>query len=239
VCNDPLCKSCAISSGRPPQFWRSRLSTKELDCVICPSGYMRERLKGIAARTTVLHNFVPLPPENISSSGESDFYLFIGVMEPHKGVMEMLDAFSGNGKKLLFIGDGSLGKEVAGRIRVERLEPRIRYLGWAEDKWPYLRDANAVIIPSVWPENCPLVALEAMSVGTPVICSDMGGTKEIAGKLSDKFVIPVGELGTRLAGIEKPAILRGSVIDIFNANFSVEVYMRKYLNIAREGYRST
>jgi len=239
LCKERRCKSCVISSGRPPQFWRSKLNTKELDCVICPSGFMQEQLKGIVNNTTVLPNFVPDPPEKIVNSGKSDFFLFIGVMEPHKGVMELLDAFTHNKETLLIIGNGSLANEITRRIRDENLSPRIQYLGWVRDKWSYVRDANAVLIPSLWPENCPLVALEAMSLGTPVICSDMGGTKEVVGKISEKLVIPVGDLGTRLATIDRPNIPRDTIIRVFQDNFSTKRYLKKYLELASEGCRGS
>ncbi len=235
VCADRRCGSCAISSGRPPQFWRKKLSKEDLDCVICPSAYMKEQLKKAVTNTTVLHNFVPAPPEAITSSGKSDFCLFIGVMEPHKGVMEILDAFAHNEKKLLLIGSGSLARAISQKIENGNLAPRIQYLGWVKDKWPYIRDANAVLIPSLWPENCPLVALEAMSVGTPVICSDMGGTGELVEKISSELIIPAGEIGMRLANINLSGITRKSIIDMFNANFSAEIYVKKYLEIAKGG----
>lgn len=39
--------------------------------------------------------------------------------------------------------------------------------------------SRAVIIPSLIPENSPLVAYEALACGTPVLCSSTGGTAEI------------------------------------------------------------
>jgi glycosyltransferase involved in cell wall biosynthesis len=239
LCKERRCKSCAISSGRPPQFWRSHLNTKELDCVICPSSFMQEQLKGTVNNTTVLPNFVPDPPATIAGSGNSDFYLFIGVMEPHKGVMELLEAFTHNKEKLLIIGNGGLANQISRRIRDENLSPRIQYLGWVKDKWPYIRDANAVLIPSLWPENCPLVALEAMSVGTPVICSDMGGTREFVEKLSNNLVIPADEIGERLANIGRPKLSREFIAGTFQANFSAEIYMKRYLEIVKGGCPAT
>ena len=37
---------------------------------------------------------------------------------------------------------------------------------------------DAVIVPSIWWENSPLVIQEALAHGCPVICSDIGGMKE-------------------------------------------------------------
>ncbi len=153
--------------------------------------------------------------------------------ESHKGVLKLLDAFSKNKEKLLFIGRGNLGPVIAERIKNNNLNLRIQYLDWVEDKWPYLRDAKAVIIPSLWPENCPLVALEAMSVGTPIICSDMGGTKEIVTLISPKLVLKTSNLEHNLRHISVPNVSRNHVVKIYKDNFSETSYLEKYLVLAR------
>jgi len=232
VCETYDCISCALRSGRPPQLWRKKLKTNDLGCVICPSEYMQSQLREIVSHSKVLHNFVPEPPENIKVSGHEDYYLFIGLMEPHKGVLKLLDAFVDNQKKLLFVGKGSLGQIVSDRIKKDNLAPRIQYLNWVEDKWPLLKDAKAVIIPSLWPENCPLVALEAMSVGTPVITSDMGGTKEVASMISPDLVLDTIALDKSLEDIPSPAFSREMVIKTFQDNFSEARYLKRYIDLA-------
>jgi glycosyltransferase involved in cell wall biosynthesis len=43
-----------------------------------------------------------------------------------------------------------------------------------DEKWELLRNATAVVIPSVWYETFSFAALESMGVGTPVLASDLG-----------------------------------------------------------------
>jgi len=38
--------------------------------------------------------------------------------------------------------------------------------------------ARALLLPSVWYENAPLVAFEALAWGTPLLCSDIGALPE-------------------------------------------------------------
>ncbi len=45
--------------------------------------------------------------------------------------------------------------------------------------WEHMREASAVLVPSRWPEPFGLVALEALSLGTPAIVSSEGGLPEI------------------------------------------------------------
>ncbi|MEP7763057.1 glycosyltransferase family 4 protein [Sanguibacter sp. 25GB23B1] len=42
-----------------------------------------------------------------------------------------------------------------------------------------MRDSDIVVVPSQWPDPCPLTALEGMATGLPVIGTDIGGIPEI------------------------------------------------------------
>jgi len=240
TCSDRRCTSCALASGKPPQLWRKKLDTGGIDCMICPSRYMAEKLAGLKIPTAVLPNFSREPPKDIQDVQEEDFFLFMGVLEEHKGIRVMLDAFANSNSRLIILGRGPMSGYVETEIREKKMSPRVRYLGWkAGEKWGYLKKANALIVPSTGPENFPFVALEAMSVGTTVICSDTGGTSEAVSLLSKDFVIPLDRLENSLAVLTKPRISRDEVRKIFTTNFSAESYMKKYLEIVKGGCQST
>ena len=42
-----------------------------------------------------------------------------------------------------------------------------------------MRQADWIVVPSIWWENAPLVILEARAAGRPVICSGIGGMAEL------------------------------------------------------------
>lgn len=238
VCSSKKCVSCSLQGGRPPQLWREKMMLDGLDGIISPSNYLASHLGKLGISIEVLHNFIPNPPATIQSSGDEGFFLFLGVLEPHKGVLHLLNAVTNSKNRLYIGGRGSLEGWILQTIEKKKLSSRIKYLKWVDDKWGYLHDAAAIVIPSIYPENCPMVALEALSVGTPVICSDAGGTKEIVEKISPELVIPTLELEMRLSKMVPPKIPREKIKKVFDDNFSEKVYMEKYMKILKEGCQS-
>jgi glycosyltransferase involved in cell wall biosynthesis len=43
---------------------------------------------------------------------------------------------------------------------------------------------DVVVVPSRWPDPCPLTVLEGMAAGAAVIASDIGGIAEVSGGAS-------------------------------------------------------
>jgi glycosyltransferase involved in cell wall biosynthesis len=61
-----------------------------------------------------------------------------------------------------------------------RLNVRASFVGWksGEDRWPWLRRASLLAVPSVWPEPFGLVGLEAAAFGVPAVAFDVGGIRD-------------------------------------------------------------
>jgi glycosyltransferase involved in cell wall biosynthesis len=56
-----------------------------------------------------------------------------------------------------------------------------------------MRSVDAVIVPSIWWENSPLVIQEALSSLRPIICSDIGGMAEKVRDGIDGFHFRAGD----------------------------------------------
>jgi len=65
------------------------------------------------------------------------------------------------------------------------------------------RDARAIVVPSRWPENCPLVVLEAMASARAVIASRVGGIPELVRDGKEGLLVPQGD-----AALLRQAIVR-------------------------------
>lgn len=105
--------------------------------------------------------------------------LYFGRLIEEKGVNVLLDAARKcPDVSVVIVGDGperTQVEAVAGHL------PNVRFVGpaWGEDLKRHLRDARAVVVPSLWHENFPYVILQAFAAGKPVIGSRRGGIPEL------------------------------------------------------------
>jgi glycosyltransferase involved in cell wall biosynthesis len=102
---------------------------------------------------------------------------------------------------LLVIGSGPDRAELE-KLACEVAPSQVTFLGWIDDpgeKARYYNVAEALLLPSVQ-EGFPTVVGEAMSCGTPVIASDIGGCRELVKDgITGWLIPPGGELALREA----------------------------------------
>ncbi|MEO0055954.1 MAG: hypothetical protein RLZZ50_1901 [Verrucomicrobiota bacterium] len=102
-------------------------------------------------------------------------FLYVGRFVAEKGVRLFAEAVRATGLPAVFVGDGELGPEL------RRLCPDARFTGWLGPAQirAELRSARTLVFPPTWYETLGLVAVEAASVGIPVIVSDGCAASEI------------------------------------------------------------
>ncbi len=81
----------------------------------------------------------------------------------------------------LVVGKGPDQNGVQARIRELGIEDNFRLAGFVSDEdLPFCYNAaDFFVLPSKSGEGLPLVALEAMACGLPVVATDVGGIREI------------------------------------------------------------
>ncbi|MDJ1156918.1 glycosyltransferase family 4 protein [Chelatococcus sp. SYSU_G07232] len=101
-------------------------------------------------------------------------FLFVGRLSPEKGVAIFAEAARRLGVRPVIVGGGPAAGELA------RDYPEAEMLGWksAQEILPIMREARALVFPSVWYEGQPLTVYEALATGTPVIVSDVCAGRE-------------------------------------------------------------
>ena len=139
-------------------------------------------------------------PVEASRPPERPYFLFVGTVEPRKGLEQILPAVrevhARTGVEL----------RVAGRLRQEmREEPGIRILGAVrEDELPGLySQAMAVVVPSRY-EGFGLPVVEAMSCGAAVLTSRDAALSEAGGEATEKLESVAEWRAALLAAVENP-----------------------------------
>jgi len=123
------------------------------------------------------------------SRDEMDYVLFVARLQRSKGIIEavrILSLISPDfpGLRLVVIGEGPGYGEMRGEAIRLAVLGKIDFLGALshEEVWEYYSHAKLLLFPSR-SEVYPLVPLEAMAAGCPVVASDISGVAESTGRI--------------------------------------------------------
>jgi len=102
---------------------------------------------------------------------------------------------------LVIAGEGPLLESLRHRAEALEVADRVHFIGAVEDVRPVLAALDVFVLPSRAVESFSNAALEAMSMGRPVILSDIGGAREMIADGVEGYVVSPAELAARLPAI--------------------------------------
>lgn len=125
-------------------------------------------------RITTIDNCLETFPE--LSEEDGGFILNLGRMVATKGLTDLVEAMRDVDGKLIMCGKGPEAGKVAKLVRRYNLEDRIEMRGWVseEEKVRLMSTCRFFVMPSIH-EAYGLAALEAISYGKPIVCTDVDG----------------------------------------------------------------
>ena len=148
----------------------------------------RSRLDPAQARGNLLDE-LQLPPS-------SRLLLTVGRFTEQKGhefllrALPLLDeALPGERARLLWVGQGEGRESLENLAHQLGLQDRVLFLGQRRDIASLLRAVDAFVLPSIF-EGLPLVALEAMAAGVPIVGTRVCGTEEAIGGEEFGWLVP-------------------------------------------------
>ena len=216
---------CHLHLQPPPsRSWQDHLALRRSRRLIAVSRFTAERWGeslglpaerfAVVANGVDLSRFAPADARmraevraSFGLPGDRCLILFAGRVDPEKGVERALEAVSrldparfhlaiaGDANPGSFGGDRVKAQAYAGDLRARYTNGAVTWLGRMQDVSPVLAAADAVVLPSLVPDSLPLIVLEAMASGTPVLASAVGGIPEmLTGPLAANL-IPGAEPG--------------------------------------------
>jgi glycosyltransferase involved in cell wall biosynthesis len=156
--------------------------------------------------------------------------LYIGRLEEKKGVFDLLEAFAQvrpalPGTRLVLAGDGE-ADAVRTRAQAMGVSDALVLEGWvdAARRAQLLSQAGVFVLPSHH-EQMPMVILEAMAAGTPVVATNVGAVAQMLVQGKAGSVVPV----------RKISVLAAQILSILTDNSRTE----KLTRVAQEQIQST
>lgn len=149
----------------------------------------------IALRSTLAKLATPAPPRRSAREGPIRFGFLGGVLK-HKGVHVLLESFAGLDRAAeLHVFGSSKDRAYVERVRREAERVAASWHGpyEARDAARCLAQIDALVVPSIWPENAPFVIREAFAAGRPVIASRIGALAESVREDVDGLFFEAGD----------------------------------------------
>lgn len=134
--------------------------------------------------------------------------LFVGRLCAEKGLPLLMEAMrrhvhGGGTAQLALVGDGPLRKEVETFIQQHGLAGRVELLGWrsSEQVRDELNASRALVLPS-FAEGLPVVIMEALAMGRPVISTRIAGIPELVIDGANGWLVSPGSVDELVTAID-------------------------------------
>jgi glycosyltransferase involved in cell wall biosynthesis len=132
----------------------------------------------------------------ITNGSHKGYILYVGRLTRQKGVITLINAMSQvqSDIRLYIVGSGELDVEARAIVNDNKLSNRVLFLGakWEDEVITLINEAIAIIIPSEWYDNLPLILCQANAAGKPVIASRINGIPEYVEDMENGFLFQPG-----------------------------------------------
>lgn len=160
--------------------------------ILCVSNFIKNNIS--TDNCITLYNPISFSPERKSARSMKDKKVIVATISSLttiKGIDYFIDSFNllDNNKRSVeyrIYGDGPLMREIA-----NKRSQNILIMGFCREIETVLEEVDIFVLPSIIPEACPMVILEAMNAGIPVITTNIGGQAELVDSLGIGFTVDV------------------------------------------------
>jgi len=176
-----------------------RLAGSVVNLAVAVSDGVATPLRSLGIHVEVVPNGTPWPVEPHPGTPPSPPIVgCAALLVPWKGQLVLLEAAAGlpEDVRVELVGghfpkDAPYVESLVARADEADLRGRVEFVGHVDDALARMRTWSVAVSASVEPEAGPLVALEAMSIGLPVVGTDLGNTPRVIGDAG--LLVPSGE----------------------------------------------
>lgn len=149
---------------------------RKMDVIVTNSNHVRERLRSLVGLDSQVI-YPPIDTMRFRWTGQGDYYLSLGRLEPNKRVDRIVRAFLEMPDKKLVVTSG--GSMLGALKQLANGAPNIFFTGWLDESTLARLIGNAlacIYVPR--DEDFGMSAVEALAAGKPIIGVDEGGLRE-------------------------------------------------------------
>lgn len=182
----------------PPRLALRRMMVQAADACISNSqagkAYLMEYLNAKESEVFVQPYEVPaadslveiVAPAAAIAQAQKPIFLYVGSLIPRKGLQFLLEACAQLQQQgvesytVLIVGDGEQRQNLEQFCQTHHITNRVKWIGRVDygDLGAFFKNANVFILPTL-EDTWGMVVLEAMVLGTPVLCSQWAGASEL------------------------------------------------------------
>lgn len=189
-----------------------RLAMRSMDAVVAVSAAQGSKVRKAGVRASRIHvirnaiqpdacghvdphykelllGYFPHPPQNVVVTA--------GRLSPEKGFEVLIEAAGQVCARypeagFVLFGEGPERAALTRQIAAHGLQERFILAGFRSDVTAFLPHADLAVLSS-WTEGLPVVVLEAMAAGLPVVATAVGGTPEVIEEGLQGYLVPAGD----------------------------------------------
>ena len=152
--------------------------------------------RSIKLKSSILYNNIDCEFIRNQVSSDVNFYdydvLYLGRLEYPKNPLRFLNICKmvikqNDHIKIGILGEGTKSKKIIKKCNKKPLKDKVVVLGHVKNPYKILSCAKALVITSRW-EGMPIVALEAMALNIPIICTNINELVELVGDYHYGFI---------------------------------------------------
>lgn len=177
---------------------------------ICLTEFNREKILNLKqikpGRVFVKPNFVEREDESNFEENQKNQFVFVGRLDKLKGLDILFEAWKRMGDtapKLNVCGTGPMEDWCKSFIQQNRVNIELRGFIPNTEARKIIANSKALVLATQWYEGFPMSIVEAFSVGTPVICSDIGNAGSIVDEGITGYKFDYKSIESIIQAIEK------------------------------------